>query len=289
MKKVLLPILISILILIILISIPVLPNPKTVKPGDTVSANYIAMLEDGTVIDTSYEEVARENGIYDPEREYGPVNFTVGVGMLVEGLDEGIIGMKEGEKRKIVVPPEKGYGRVNLSLIERIPIIERIPYKKKIPRYLTTSLSEFEFWFGKNHSVGEKLFLPAGYYISVVSMNETNVTVRYELKEGDVFKSSKGSWNLRVVEVCNESITVIPDFKVGDTVRIYKYFWNSTVINIADGFAVVRHNPIPDFEFVDVFNVHWKIHFCEDVIIIDRNHPLAGKTLIFEIEIEKIY
>jgi len=262
---------------------------KTVKVGDLASANYIVKLEDGTVYDTTYEAMAKEKGIYNPDRPYGPANFTVSTGMMIEGLEEGVVGMKEGETKTLVIPPKTAYGPVNESLVERMPIEEEMPYKHSFLRRITTSLSEFEQWFGKNHTVGESLFVPsAGYHISLLSMNATHVTVSYELKEGDVFKSSKGNWNLTVLEVGDENITTAPDFLESDTIQIYKYYWNSTVINVSDNVVTVSHNPIPDIEFTDIFGFTTKTHFSDTEIIKDHNHPLAGKTLIFKVTVEEI-
>jgi FKBP-type peptidyl-prolyl cis-trans isomerase 2 len=262
---------------------------NTVKVGDLVSVNYIVKLKDGTVYDTTYETISKEEGIYNPDRAYGPVNFSVGSGMMIEGLEEGVVGMKEGETKTLVIPPEKAYGPINESLVEHLPIVEEMPYKHSFPRRIITSLSVFEQWFGKNHSVGESLFVPsAGYNISLLSVNATHVTAGYELKEGDFFRSSKGNWNLSVLDVSDENITVAPDFTVGDKIQIYKYFWNSTVTNITDDIVTVAHNPVPDFEFTDIFGRTTKIHFSDTEIIIDHNHPLAGKTLIFELTVERI-
>ena len=265
---------------------------KTVKAGDLVSVNYLVTLEDDTIYDTSYEEVAMESGIYNPDRPYGAINFTVGSGTMIEGMDEGILGMREGETRTLTIPPEKAYGHVNESLIEHMPIVEEMPYKHSFPKRTSASLSEFERWFGKNHTVGDSLFVPsAGYNVTVISMNDMHVDISYDLRDGDVFRSSRGNWNLTVLEVDKENITVAPDFAEGDTIQIYKYFWNSTVtnINVTDDIVTIVHNPIPDFEFEDIFGRLWKIHFTEDEIIIDHNHPLAGKTLTFEVRLEKIY
>ena len=263
---------------------------KTVKVGDLVSVNYLVRLEDGTIYDTTYEDLARESGIYNPDRHYGAINFTVGSGMMIEGLDEGILGMREGETRTLTIPPEKAYGLVNESLVEHLPIVEEMPYKHSFPKRTSASLPEFERWFGKNHTAGDSLFVPgAGYNVTVISMNATHVTVRYDLKEGDVFRSSRGNWNMTVLDVDEKNITVAPDFARGDTIQIYKYLWNSTVINITDDVVTIAHNPIPDFEFVDIFGRPWKIHFNDNEVIIDHNHPLAGKTLTFVVTLEKIY
>ncbi len=81
-----------------------------VKKGDTVEVNYTGMLDDGSVFDSSVKEVAEKAGILDADREYRPLRFRVGEGMLIEGFERGVIGMKVGERRRIRIPPESAYG-----------------------------------------------------------------------------------------------------------------------------------------------------------------------------------
>ncbi len=64
--------------------------------GQTVSVNYTGTLEDGTQFDTSIGRA--------------PFSFTLGVGRVIKGWDEGVVGMKVGGKRKLIIPPELGYG-----------------------------------------------------------------------------------------------------------------------------------------------------------------------------------
>jgi FKBP-type peptidyl-prolyl cis-trans isomerase len=70
---------------------------KTAKTGDHVVVNYRGMLTNGTVFDESYKRGQ-------------PFDFTLGGGQVIKGWDEGIVGMKEGGKRKLVIPPDMGYG-----------------------------------------------------------------------------------------------------------------------------------------------------------------------------------
>ncbi|MFC7008423.1 FKBP-type peptidyl-prolyl cis-trans isomerase [Halalkalicoccus salilacus] len=85
-----------------------------IEPGDQATIEYTGRLtdEDGTVFDTSREEVAEEAGLAEaqPEREYEPLTVEPGAGQLIEGFDEGLIGLEEGDTETITVPPEKGYG-----------------------------------------------------------------------------------------------------------------------------------------------------------------------------------
>ncbi|MBU4023253.1 FKBP-type peptidyl-prolyl cis-trans isomerase [Patescibacteria group bacterium] len=66
------------------------------KAGDILSVYYSGELEDGTQFD------AREEG--------EPFTFTLGAGKVIAGWDQGLVGMKVGEKRKLVIPSELAYG-----------------------------------------------------------------------------------------------------------------------------------------------------------------------------------
>jgi FKBP-type peptidyl-prolyl cis-trans isomerase len=66
------------------------------KKGDKISIHFV-----GTVLD---------GGVFDDSHGRGAFNFWVGEGQVLPGLDEGLLGMKEGELRVITVPPALAYG-----------------------------------------------------------------------------------------------------------------------------------------------------------------------------------
>ena len=69
-----------------------------VKAGDTVSVKYTGKLTDGTVFDST----DKHGG--------APFSFTVGAGQVIAGWDQGLIGMKVGEKRTLTIPGDLAYG-----------------------------------------------------------------------------------------------------------------------------------------------------------------------------------
>ncbi len=106
---------------------------RDVRNGDTVSVDYAGFLLNGTLFDTSMEEVAAKHdyrGIplaslpegSDRSRTYDrggmadrfpfePIEFPVGSRMVIAGWDEGLTtNMKVGGRRRLIIPSQLGYG-----------------------------------------------------------------------------------------------------------------------------------------------------------------------------------
>ncbi|MGQ9631780.1 MAG: FKBP-type peptidyl-prolyl cis-trans isomerase [bacterium] len=72
-----------------------------IQRGSIVRLNYVGKFEDGEIFGRSSE----------------PIEFEVGDGTVIPGIEEGVVGMSQGERKEIVVPPEKGYGERQEHLI----------------------------------------------------------------------------------------------------------------------------------------------------------------------------
>ncbi len=94
----------------------------SIAKGDIIRISYTAKLEDGTVIDTTDEKIAKEFGIYNEDYRYGDVYVIVGEGNVVKGFDEDFEGKDVGYKGEVVVPPEKGFGEYDPEKVDTISI-----------------------------------------------------------------------------------------------------------------------------------------------------------------------
>jgi peptidylprolyl isomerase len=72
--------------------------------GKTITVHYTGVLEDGTVFDSSIPR-----GV--------PFEFPLGEGRVIKGWDQGVLGMKVGGKRILVIPPELAYGSAGVGPI----------------------------------------------------------------------------------------------------------------------------------------------------------------------------
>jgi FKBP-type peptidyl-prolyl cis-trans isomerase len=91
---------------------------KEVKKGDSVVIHYKGTLTDGSTFDSSYSRGT-------------PFETQIGVGQVIRGWDEGVVGMKVGGKRRLTIPPELGYGNkavgpipANSTLIFDVELID---------------------------------------------------------------------------------------------------------------------------------------------------------------------
>jgi peptidylprolyl isomerase len=66
------------------------------KKGDVLKVHYTGVLTDGRQFDSS--------------RQGGPFQFTIGAGEVIQGWDAGLLEMRKGDRRILIVPPEMGYG-----------------------------------------------------------------------------------------------------------------------------------------------------------------------------------
>jgi FKBP-type peptidyl-prolyl cis-trans isomerase FkpA len=78
--------------------------------GDVVSIHYAGFLLNGKCFDTSMEEVAKGQNMFDSSRAYAPYTLTAGQNSVIQGWEEAILLMNKGSKIKVFIPSGLAYG-----------------------------------------------------------------------------------------------------------------------------------------------------------------------------------
>ena len=73
------------------------------KSGDTVKIHITEKMEDGTVVESSQDR--------------DPLEFKIGEGNVISGLEQSVIGMRTGDKKTITIPPEDAFGQPREDLV----------------------------------------------------------------------------------------------------------------------------------------------------------------------------
>jgi FKBP-type peptidyl-prolyl cis-trans isomerase 2 len=226
---------------------------EVIEVGDTVTVNYIGMLEDGRIFDTSIKEVAENQTLpktetFTTRRVYVPLKFTVGAGSVIRGFEEGVIGMKEGEEKEIVIPPEKGYGITKDELIITFPRIQKASVVEAV------RLKEIEKETG----------------ISQVEINST-IPWRY--------------WRAKVEEIRGADLVVLRN-EVQDMTQDTAV--GTLEIVVEHGIITATLSPTLH-ERVQTKSGQAKVVLVNETeFALDYNHHLAGKTLTFNLTLVTI-
>ncbi len=228
---------------------------KQAEVGDTVTVDYIGYYENGTIFDTNIESVGLQTGMGKPA--YEQFTFIIGEGQVIPGFEEAIVGMSVGDRKNFTVLPEKGYGLINEEKILRDNTREL-----EIQRYSSISVSSYVNFFNKRPVVG------------------------------DIFQVQDFSWNLKIVDVNDTDVKVENMLSRGQTIDVEGTQWNAIVTRITTDIIIFKQNP----KLGDKFIYRTPVGTLAGVVIsvnntsfdVDTNPLLAGKTLVFDVEIKDI-
>ncbi|MBU7013688.1 MAG: FKBP-type peptidyl-prolyl cis-trans isomerase [Theionarchaea archaeon] len=98
----------------LVISASLLSEESTIGPGDTVVIDYVLSVN-GTIIDTSNDQIAQKANIYDTERTYEPLTIVIGgnpgeAAVAPPAVERALLGMKVGEEQILRLYPLEAYG-----------------------------------------------------------------------------------------------------------------------------------------------------------------------------------
>lgn len=96
-----------------------------IENGDFVRLNFTGKIkENDDVFDTTYEDVAKDAGIYVEEKTYKAIPIVVGGNHVLPAIEEAIEGLEAGDSKTIEIESENAFGKRNAGLIQLIPMKE---------------------------------------------------------------------------------------------------------------------------------------------------------------------
>ena len=93
------------------------------QEGDFIRLRYTGRAGEN-IFDTTDEETAKEEGIYDPQAKYGPIIIRLGSHHIIPGLEDELIGKEVGTEGEVDVPPEKAFGAHDDQHVRSVPVTQ---------------------------------------------------------------------------------------------------------------------------------------------------------------------
>lgn len=218
-----------------------------------VQLSSSAGVESGDSVLVDYKGYLDDGSLFDE----GVITVDLGQGLIISGFEENILGLRVGEVRNFTLTSEEAYGEVNESLILR-----NLSRELVVTRYSYLDNETFVQIFSQEAELNMTLTrqeIP--WNLSIVDINETTITIENVLNVDDSVEISGVDWGGVVDSVGDENITILQNPEVGQSLAFPtpQGFISGVVVNVD-----------------------------ETSFDVDTNHPLAGKSLTFSVEILEI-
>ncbi len=239
-----------IILLAILLVVQTVSNNR-IKDGSAVTVDYTLYLEDGTVFDTTIEEIGISSNLQNPD--YTPLVFTIGDKKIISGFQEEILGLRKGDEKSFTLTPERAYGD------RRDDMVREFSRETNMTRYAYLDINKYKNALG-DPVVGSIVNIPTILWdFKITEVDDTNVILENVLKEGDV-------------------------------IRLNGFGWETLVLSVGEEFIYIRHNPSVGDYISSEINPRFAVitDVSEDLFTADANFELAGKTIRFDVKITDV-
>lgn len=218
--------------------------------GDLVVVNYTASLEDGAVFATTKESVGRDPEVrkvswYEPPTVFRPEEVIAGKGEILPGLGEAAIGMREGEKKHVVLTAENAFGPADPKHSAQFSVA------RSMPRVIRMPAAEYTQRFASFPEVGGEVELVPYFRSRVTEITGSDVALESVVENGTVINEPYGTVT---VTLTGELVTTTLKPILG---ALFPVRQGTGVITAAD----------------------------ESSFTVDFNSPLAGKNVLLDLEV----
>ena len=236
-----------------------------IAQGNTVNLRYAGTHTDGTEFDS------------------GELTVKIGDSSVISGFENALIGMKTGETKTVTIPPEEAYGEYYPERAISLELVQERDRIVTIKRYEEVPVSLFPQYFGKEAVVGDSVVsTPFTFLVSEIDDIAGIVTIEYDVSLGEMFTLPNMGWESEVVTIGEDEIELSQEPEDGYIMDTQ--FGDVTVTKTADKVIMTIEPGIGNSVFTNT-GAAIITGANETHLVLDENHPLAGKTLIFEIEV----
>ncbi len=218
---------------------PQVQDPGTVQGGDLVKLNFTASDEKGEILRTTLAKVANDPNLHKAPGfaaapDYMAEDVWAGHSASIPGLAEALVGMKAGEKKRVVLQPGKAYGPIDPAKRKQIPCV------KIMPKKIQMSPQEYVGDFHSFPIVGKEVAISPYFKAAVVEVSEQFAVLDCHVTDGQRFEESYGSVETKVDD---QDISMILTPRLGSNFSIGGQPWK---IVATDGttFTVDSNNPL---------------------------------------------
>jgi FKBP-type peptidyl-prolyl cis-trans isomerase 2 len=277
-----------------------------VDSGEQVQAGYVGRFVNGTVFATSQSTIDAspipKATFYQGGGPFQPLNVTVGPNaQFIEGFNEGLVGVGVGHNASFLVPPSKGYGNATTTdATARNETINRTITQERVFN-LSRQRLQRQGLINESHERGDTIDVgqgPQAQTYRLTFLNETQVELTLEVEEGDT-RAHYDQWpNSSEAVMVNDTHV---EYYVTPTVDLCeKFTWQegwenaSMIINATEENLTIQHTPdvgtkyTPQSRFPGQSSAERTVIEVEAEEIVYREpnqHPLAGKTLVFDVSV----
>jgi FKBP-type peptidyl-prolyl cis-trans isomerase 2 len=218
--------------------------------GDLATVDYQATLEDGSIFFTTRKEVAENRtqkkvSWFVVSNNYKPEAVTVGKPAMLPAIGEAVIGMKVGEIRHLTLPSDQAFGQPDPKKRTEFPLMITLP------RVVTITAEEYVKRAGSFPVNGQELQLTPYFPARVTAIREKDVDMEFQVEDGTSFSDTFGVTMVKKNE--KEIVTTLSPV-IGSSFPLLE---GSGIITASNG----------------------------ETFTVDQNHPLAGKTVVIDLEL----
>ena len=251
--------------------------------GDLLTINYVLKLENGTVVDTNNEELAKQANLSSYVK--GPYVFILGQSGKIQSFDKALVGIELGEKVTRTIEPTEPELFLDMNLTQVIP------RTVTLNRYEKFKLESFEKLFNKPPIKGDVVFNPEfPWQHKVLNVTNTSVIAQIHIKEGEKYRLPSTQWDSTALRVEEESVTFFQTPK--ENMTIETEFGSATVKAEMSkiylyhkpklGKVIERAIPIGGIQIKQKFKI---VNITDEKFTIQRIGVLTDKRLILEAEV----